>query len=79
MLRILLVSTAARRHNLIEERPMRASIEQLRFAMSAAGMFDWLIGRWAAAVSSPDEDDRAILELLETFERIALEKHLMAR
>ena len=70
LLRIALVSTKPRRANLIAERGARTALEQLRYAL-APGVrpFDWIIGRWSAYADLSNEDHRAILELLQTFER----------
>ena len=70
LLRIALVSTKPRRANLIAESPANTAIEQLRYALTpGVGVFDWIIGRWSASADLSNEDDRAILALLETFER----------
>jgi ubiquinone/menaquinone biosynthesis C-methylase UbiE len=70
LLRTALVSTKPRRANLIAERHASTAIEQLRYVLTpGVTPFDWVIGRWSAHADTSNEDDRAILALLETFER----------
>jgi SAM-dependent methyltransferase len=70
LLRIALVSVKPRRANLIAERRASTIIEQLRYALApGVSPFDWIIGRWSAYADLSNENDRALLELLETFER----------
>jgi SAM-dependent methyltransferase len=79
LLRIALVSTRPRRANLIDERMLNTMVEQSRYFVSANDPFDWIIGRWSAYADLTNEGDRAIGALLETFERIALEKKLLSQ
>lgn len=70
-LRIALVSTQEKRANLIQESARNAIREQLRFALSRTRPFTWVISRWAARANLKLEDDRAMLMLLEAFDRVS--------
>ena len=72
MLRAALASARPRRANLIDERPVNAAIEQLRYATSGTSPFDWIISRWSAC-----DNDRTVGALLDAFERIGVAKGLL--
>jgi hypothetical protein len=67
-LRIALMATRPQRANLIKERTPNALREQLHFAMSRTRPFTWIISRWAANATLANEDDRAMLKMLEVFD-----------
>jgi SAM-dependent methyltransferase len=69
-LRIALLATRPSRANLIEESPRAALREQLRFLASRERPFTWIISRWAAHADLKNEDDRAMLMLLEQFDQL---------
>lgn len=69
-LRIALMATRDTRANLIEENPRGALREQLRFLASRERPFTWIISRWVANADLKNEDDRAMLMLLEAFDQL---------
>lgn len=69
-LRIALLATREQRANLIDESPHAALREQLRFLASRARPFTWIISRWAAGADLRNEDDRAMLLVLEAFDSV---------
>jgi len=69
-LRIALLATREQRANLFEENPRAALREQMRFVLSRERPFTWIISRWAKNADLRNEDDRAMLMLLETFDSV---------
>lgn len=69
-LRIALLATKEKRLFVIEEKTWNAIAEQLHFALSRERPFTWIISRWAASARMSNEDDRAVLMLLEAFDAL---------
>jgi hypothetical protein len=67
------VSQKASRANLIDERPLHAAIEQLRYAVARTTPFPWIRARWQPRRvddAMVNEDQRALLALVDAFERL---------
>ena len=65
VLRSIVASSRPRRANLIAERTLNATIEQIRFAASRARPFDWIRARWSAY-----DQDESIAAMLDAIQRL---------